>query len=111
MTQLHRNTVGSAYNPCRLEVKLFEDNGKETGLEGKRATIGSVFKEKRAWQETKTPLITIVTATLLFWRGLDNKPLSAAGYSFGVVLLFTVVDTFVEYWSRGGKIEWKLSRN
>ncbi len=111
MAQLRRNNLGTGYKVRRLTARLFEDNGNETGLMGNPVTISSVFKEKFAWKEIATPLITFVTAALLFWRGLDNKPLAAAGYSLGVVVLFTLVDAFVEYWSRGDKIEWKLGWN
>ena len=103
MTQLRRNTVGTAYKARRLTAKLFEDNGNETGLVGNPVTLPSVFKDKFAWKEIATPLITFATAALLFWRGLDTEPLAAAGYSLGIVAVFTLVDTIVEYVSRSDK--------
>jgi hypothetical protein len=109
MAQLHLKTVASAYKPRSLTVKLFEDNGKETGLVGTQTNIWSVFKEKFALKEIVPSLVTFVTATLLLWRGLDNKPLLAAIYSLAVVVFFKLVETLVAHLSKRGKIEWKLS--
>jgi hypothetical protein len=64
--------------PHSLTVKLFEDNAKEAGLVGVPVTIASVVREKFAWNEIAPAVTTFVIAALLFWQGLDNRPLLAA---------------------------------
>jgi hypothetical protein len=110
-TQLRDKALGSQYKSDRMTARLFEDNGNETGLMGEPETIGSTFREKFAWKEVAPAFITFVTAVLLFWRGLDDKPVKAAVYSFGVVVFFTLASAVADYWWGSGKIIWKLSRN
>ena len=47
-------------------------------------------------------------ALVLLWFGVDNKSLTAAGYTLGVVAFFMLADTLAECWWRAGKIEWKV---
>jgi hypothetical protein len=109
ITQLRDKATGSQFKCDKLAARLFEDNGNETGLMGEPVTIGSVFREKFAWKEIAPALITFVTAILLFWQGLDDKPVRAAVYSLGVVVFFMLANAVAQYGWAGGKITWKLS--
>ena len=111
MSQLRNSKLGRAYRPRELNVKLFEDNGKETGVVGEQVTMGSIIRAKFAWKEISPPLITFMTAVVLLWTRLDSRPLPVAVYTLGVVAFFIMADTVAECWWRAGKIEWKSSVN
>ena len=98
------------YRGRYLTVRLFEDNGRETGIEGKRATLASVFKQKFAWRETAPAVTAFVTGLLLLWLGLGTEKRPAIFVSFMVVLVFTLGDAFAGYARDGGTIRWKLGR-
>jgi hypothetical protein len=106
---LNGKTVGPAYHPRKVTLRLFEDNANETGLVGTRANFWSVFKEKFALKELVPPVATFVTAALLLWRGLDKKPLTAALYSLLVVVFFKLVETLSSHFSKRARVEWKFS--
>jgi len=91
-----------------LTVQLFEDNGRESGMQGKRIGWVSVFKEKFSWKELKSAIIPFVTAVLLIWRGLEQKPLKSFIYGLLIVLAFTLADAIAGGWAARGKIAWKL---
>jgi hypothetical protein len=45
LSQLGRGgNTGSSYKVRNLSVRLFEDNGRETGVEGELVTLGAIFK-------------------------------------------------------------------
>ena len=112
ITQLRSSKIGRAYKPRELTVKIFEDNGKDTGVAGNQVTIVSVFREKFGWKEVAAPTITFATALVLLWIGLDSKPLAVAGYTLGGVAFFMLADTLAECWleSRENRVESRLNR-
>jgi hypothetical protein len=91
-----------------LTVQLFEDNGRETGMEGKLITWSSTLSERFAWSSLRSDVIAFATAALLVWLGLKKEPLKAAIYSFGFVLVLTLLESVVGYFLGRGKIKWKL---
>lgn len=91
-----------------LTVQLFEDNGRETGMEGKLTTWSSVFGERFAWASLRSDVVAFTTAILLIWLGLKQEPLKAAIYSFAFVLVFTLLESGIGYVLGHGKIKWKL---
>ena len=112
VAQLRLKTVDRAYRSSSLAAKLFEDNGKETGLVGSRASLRSVFAERFTLKELLPSLVAFVTAALLFWLGLnDNKLLRAALYGLIVAVFFKLVEMLAAYLSKRGTIEWKLKGN
>lgn len=101
----------SDYRVRDLTVRLFEDNGRETGMEGRRATLASVFKQKFVWRETAPAVTAFVTGLLLLWLGFGTEGRPAIFVSFLVVLVFTLGDAFAGYVWDGGTIRWKLGRD
>jgi hypothetical protein len=92
-----------------LTVQLFEDNGRETGMEGKLTTLSSVFREQFSWTSLRSAVIAFATGLLLIWRGLKpEEPLKASIYSFVIVLIFTLLESSIGYLVGRGKIRWKL---
>jgi hypothetical protein len=97
-----------AYQASSLTVQLFEDNGRETGLEGKLTTLSSVFREQFAWASLRSSVIAFATGLLLIWRGLKQEPIKATIYSFAIVLIFTLLESTIGYILGRGKIKWKF---
>ena len=58
----------SQFKLRNLTAQLFEDNGRETRLEGRIVTLSSMFKEKFAWRELAPAVIAFATALLLIWQ-------------------------------------------
>jgi hypothetical protein len=98
----------AAYEGDSLTVQLFEDNGRETGIEGKLITVSSILRERFAWASLRSSVLAFITSLLLIWRGLKQEPLLAGIYSFAIVLVFTVLETGISYFLERGKIGWKL---
>jgi hypothetical protein len=94
-----------------LTIRLFEDNGRETSVQGKATTIRSVLGEKFAWKEVKSSAIQFVTALLLIWLGLRQEPVRSAVYSVVIVVPFYLADAMVAWRRRRGKIDWQLKQN
>ncbi len=65
-----------------MAVRLFEDNGKETGVEGRIITLGSVLKEKFQWSEIKESIAPLLTTFVLLKFGLDTDPPQATVYEY-----------------------------
>jgi len=99
---------GAAYEGDSLTVQLFEDNGRETGIEGKLITVSSILRERFAWASLRSSVLAFITSLLLIWRGLKQEPLLAGIYSFAIVLVFTVLESGISYFLERGKIGWKL---
>lgn len=96
------------YKGQTLAGQLFEDTGKETGVEGKLVTFGSVFQKKLQWKELRSSLIAFVTAVALIHYSLRDEPLKAAGVSLAITLVFTLSEILFGYYRGRGKIEWNL---
>jgi len=106
-----QDTQESAYRPRTLTVVLFEDNGRETGMQGELITLSSVLAQEFAWKDLKSIVIPFITAGLLIWLGLKQEPLKASIYSLAIALAFTLTQVVVGYWRGGGKIRWKLRQS
>jgi drug/metabolite transporter (DMT)-like permease len=91
-----------------LSVRLFEDNGRETGVEGELVTLGAIFKGKFAWKEIAPAVITFFTALFLFWRGLSDQSVKAAVASLLIVLVFTLVAVIAEKLHGRNRMNFKL---
>jgi hypothetical protein len=98
----------SNYKATSLTVQLFEDNGRESGMQGKLVSWGSVFREKFSFKELKSAILPFITAVLLIWLKLNQAPLKSSVYAFVIVLVFTLADAIAGGWTSRGKIVWKL---
>lgn len=105
---LHTAPATSAYGGRSLAVQLFEDNGRETGVEGNLTTLSSVLGEQFAWSSLRSSVIAFATGLLLLWLGLKQEPVKATVYSFALVVVFTLVESMIGYFLGRGKIKWKL---
>ena len=91
-----------------LAVQLFEDNGKETGLEGKLITMESIFRERFAWDALRANVIAFITGLFLIWLGLKQEPVRATLYSLAIVLILSLIESLISFFVGGGKIKWKF---
>lgn len=105
---LGKTEFRSPYKPRSLVVQVFEDNGRETGLEGRLSSYRALLKEQMGWAQIKSSIIPFVTAQLLIWRGLKQEPIKASIYSLAIAIVFALVDAVLAGWHGHGKIRWKL---
>jgi hypothetical protein len=106
---LRRAPGGRDYADSSLTVQLFEDNdGRETGVEGRLTTLTSVLRERFSWTSLRSGVIAFATGGLLIWLGLNQEKVTATIYSFAIVVLFTVLESMTAYFMGRGKIKWKL---
>ncbi len=105
---LQRTSFGSPYKVSSLVVQLFEDNGRETGMEGRLPRLGTLFKEELGWGQLKSSVVPFVTAQLLIWRGLKQEPVKASIYGLAIALVFILTDGVLAVRRGHGKIKWKL---
>jgi hypothetical protein len=105
---LRTNTVNPDFKSRRISLIMLEDNGQETGIEGSDVTLASILKEKLAFKEIKSDLVSFVTAWFLIWLGLKKEPLSATLYSGLIAAVFILTGIVSTYWRNSGKIMWKL---
>jgi hypothetical protein len=106
---LRRSPGGRDYANSSLTVQLFEDNdGRETGVEGRLTTLTSVLRERFSWTSLRSGVIAFTTGGLLIWLGLNQEKVTATVYSFAIVVLFTVLESTTAYFMGRGKIKWKL---
>jgi len=110
MSVLATTKFRSPYKPRSLVVQVFEDNGRETGMEGRLTRFGALFKEQMGWSQVKSFLIPFVTAQLLIWYGLKQEPVKASLYSLAIAVVFALADGIIAGWRGHGKIKWKLRR-
>jgi len=101
----------SNYEAPDFVVRLFEDNGRETGTEGQQIKLIDVFREKFSWKELRSSVIPFLTTLLLIWLGLKQEPFRASIYSFVIVIVFALADVAVTSWQGHGKINWKSRQN
>jgi len=106
-----REPPGNPYECRSLTVQLFEDNGRETGVEGKFVTLASVVREKFEWNELRSKVLEFVIAIILVYYGLDKESSTAAIASLGLVLAFTAMEAFLSYYRGRGTISWKLRQS
>jgi hypothetical protein len=100
-----------AYRARTLTVVLFEDNGRETGMQGELITLSSVFGQEFSWKDLKSIVIPFITAGLLIWLGLKQERIKVSIYTLVIALAFTLSQVAVGYWRGHGKIKWKLRQS
>jgi hypothetical protein len=105
---LRTNTVNPDFEARKISLTMFEDNAQETGIEGGDVTLASVLKEKLAFKEIRSDLLSFVTASLLIWLGLKKEPLDATLYSGLTAAVFVLGDIVSTYWQNKDTIIWKL---
>lgn len=105
---LRTSPAEPGYKGRSLAGRLFEDNGRETGAEGKLVTLASTFRKKFQLAELRSSLIAFLTATALIHYGLKQESLMAAGASLLIAVVFTLSETFFAYYRGRGTIEWKF---
>ena len=105
---LSGGSLRSAYRSRDLTVQLFEDNGRQTGMDGKLVNLASVLRDKFDWKELAPPVTAFTTSMLLIWLGLKKEAAMAIVYSLIIVLVFALGDAIVEYvWARATMV-WRL---
>ena len=105
---LRTSPAERGYKGRSLAGQLFEDNGRETGVEGKLVTLASTFRKKFQWTELRSSLIAFVTAMALIHYGLKQESPTAAGASLFIAVVFTLSEVFFAYYRERGRIEWKF---
>ena len=110
LSVLGKTKFRSPYKPRALVVQVFEDNGRETGMEGRRSGFLTLLREEIGWSQIKSSVIPFITAQLLIWRGLKQEPVKASVYSLAIALVFALADAALAGWRGHGKIRWKLRR-
>jgi len=84
-----------------LTVRLFEDNGRETGLEGRLRTFPQVLGEQLTTKEVPSHALTLVAAFLAFKFGFSHETPMAALIGLGVVVIFGAMNGSLKYlWSK-----------
>jgi len=105
-----RTHAEKGYRGRSLAARLFEDNARETGVEGKLVTLASAFRKKFNLSELLPNLATLVTAWLLIHFGLKQEPRMAAVVTFVTAVIFKLSEVFLDYYRGRGTIEWKLKQ-
>jgi hypothetical protein len=95
------------YKCLTLAVQLFEDNGRETGVEGRLITLRSILGKRLGWEALSSEFIKAATAIGLFYVGIEGDKVKAALFGLGVVIVFGFIETTFDYCTKSGKIEWK----
>jgi hypothetical protein len=86
-------------------VKLFEDNGKETGWLGRLQSLSSVLAEQIHGGEIQSHLIVLLTAFAFLFFGLHGEPLKNVFIALVVAILYALVDGLLKYPSRRHKLK------
>jgi hypothetical protein len=82
-------------------IKLFEDNGRETGLIGKTSTFSSIFVGQFGWSEIHSHIIVFVSAFLLLKLGHEGESLLAAGIGLSIAVGYAILNGLLKYaWNR-----------
>jgi hypothetical protein len=99
---LRRNPSSSA----RLQaVKLFEDNGRETGLEGRLPGLSSAFTEQLDWSEIHSHVIVLLVAFTSLALGVPSEKLKDAEIALAVTVLYAIVNGLLKYAWRRNKLK------
>lgn len=82
-------------------VKLFEDNGRETGLLGKLPGFMTLFLEQFERSEIHSHIIVLLSVFLLVRLGNNQESLLSAGIGLAVALIYAVLNGSLKYvWNR-----------
>jgi len=94
-----------------LVIRLFEDTGYETGVEGQDLTWGRALKEQWSWKELQPKIIAALTAALIIYFGLDKRSLLWSSLvSLCFFLIFGVLEATLNYESNRDRIEFEVHR-
>lgn len=95
-----------------LVIRLFEDTGFETGVEGKSLTWGRALREQLSWKEMQPKIVAALTAVLIIYFGLDKRSLLWSSLiSLSFFLAFDVVEATLKYVSNRGKMDFVVRRS
>jgi hypothetical protein len=82
-------------------VKLFEDNGKETGLTGRLPGLWSALAEGFKLDEIHSQAIILLTSFAFLALGRQDDKVGDAAIALGVTLIYALVDGLLKYaWGR-----------
>jgi len=82
-------------------VKLFEDNGRETGLEGRLPRLSSAFAEQLDWSEIHSHVIVLLVAFGSLALKIPGDKLKDAAIALAVTVLYAIVNGLLKYaWRR-----------
>ena len=95
-----------------LVIRLFEDTGFETGVEGQDLTWGRALLEQLSWKELQPKILAAVTAIPIIYFGLDKKTLLWSSLvSLGFFVAFGLVQATLKYSKNRGKITFVVRRS
>ncbi len=106
----HDAPIASRISGSLLAIRLFEDDAKETGVEGQMVTLRSVLREKFAWGELRSTLIPFLTTLLLLRFGLKQDSPKAAGVSVVIAFFFVITEVLFKYYRDRGKIMFEVKK-
>ncbi len=89
-------------------VRVFQDNGKETGMDGKLANFRNIFSEKFAWGELRSSLVSFLGTFVAVHYGLKQESLKAAGASLAIAVVFLLSEGIFKYYRNRGKLQWEV---
>ncbi|MGA8221977.1 MAG: hypothetical protein WB780_10020 [Candidatus Acidiferrales bacterium] len=95
------------YRVTRLVIRPFENNFKESGLEGSLVTTRQALKDVNLFHEVGTKLIALFTTFLLVRLGLTKETITAAEWTFAIAVMFVAVELIRAWYQNRGKISWK----
>jgi hypothetical protein len=96
------------YRVQEINLQMLQGLGGDTRIAGKLLTLWSGVKEAFDFKAVLSSISTFVTALLLLWLGVKEKPLKAVVISFGVAVGFTCLEALLSYLWSGGKMKWKV---
>lgn len=95
-----------------LVIRLFEDTGFETGVEGQSLTWGRALLDQLGWKELQPKIIATLTAIPIIYFGFDKKSLIWSSLiSLGFFVAFGLVEATLKYRSNRGKIVFVVRRS
>jgi len=101
------SNVTKNYRVTRLVIRPFENNFKESGLEGSLVTTRQALKDVNLFHEVGTKLIALLTTFLLVRLGLTKETDTAAEWTFAIAVMFVAVELTPAWFQNRGEISWK----
>ncbi len=89
-------------------VKLFEDNGRETGLEAHLPRLSSAFTEQLDWSEIHSHIIVLLVAFTSLALGIPGEKLKDVAIALAVTVLYAIVNGLLKYAWRRDKLKFEF---
>lgn len=93
-----------------LVIRLFEDSGNETGVEGQGLTLKEALLEQLSWKQLAPKVLAAVTAVPIIYLRLDKRSLLWSSIiSLAIFVLFGLVEAALNYFRNRRKIKFVVS--